>query len=235
MFPNLPNFRDLEGLPARGGVIGPRRLYRSDTLAHLTASEAATLTDAYGLATVVDLRAEDEVARYGRGPLGAATAVRYVPVPLGDITDITDRSSFYLGVLAQRGPEVAAAVRTLAAPDALPALVHCAAGCDRTGVFVAIVLDLVGVADEVICADYALTAAAVDAINERLRRNALAEGEAWPPDWPDGLDWHPAAPMMARALTRIRDRWGDGRGWARANGLTDADIAALRAALVIEG
>lgn len=234
MFPNLPNFRDLAGLPARGGVIGPRRLYRSDTVAHLTTAEAATLTGAYGLATVVDLRDADEVTRYGRGPLGTAP-VRYVPVPLGDITDISDRAAFYVEVLAQRGEAVAAALRTLAEPDALPALVHCAAGCDRTGVFVAILLDLVGVPDEVICADYARTAGAVDAINERLRLNALAEGQAWPPDWPDGLRWHPAAPMMATALARIRARWGSGSGWARAHGLTDADIDGLRAALVIPG
>ncbi|MEV0719387.1 tyrosine-protein phosphatase [Asanoa sp. NPDC050611] len=234
MFPNLPNFRDLAGLPARGGVIGPRRLYRSDTVSHLTPAEAATLTGEYGLATVVDLRDASEMSLYGRGPLGA-TPVRYVPVPLGDITDISDRSAFYVGVLAQRGHEVAAALRTLADPDALPALVHCAAGCDRTGVFVAILLDLLGVPDEVICADYARTAGAVDAINERLRVNALAAGEPWPPDWPDGLDWHPAAPMMATALARIRARWGSGRGWAAVHGLTDADIDALRAALVIDG
>ncbi|MDG4824235.1 tyrosine-protein phosphatase [Asanoa sp. WMMD1127] len=234
MFPNLPNFRDLAGLPAGDGVIGPRRLYRSDAVSHLTSAEAARLTGDYGLATVVDLRDDSEVARHGRGPLASAP-LRYVPVPLGDITDISDRAAFYVGVLAQRGEVVAAALRTLADPDALPALVHCAAGCDRTGVFVAILLDLVGVPHEVICADYARTADAVDAINERLRRDALAMGEPWPPDWPDGLNWHPAAPMMATALERIRERWGDGRGWARAHGLTDADIAALRGALVIAG
>jgi hypothetical protein len=96
-------------------------------------------------------------------------------------------------------------------------------------VLVAIVLELVGVPDELICADFAATAAAVDPINARLARNAVEYGEVWPPpEGPDGLDWHPTAAMMATTLDRVRARWGSGEGWARAHGLTDSELTSLR-------
>jgi protein-tyrosine phosphatase len=45
-------------------------------------------------------------------------------------------------------------VRTLIDADGTPALVHCSAGKDRTGWAVALVLLALGVADEVVVADY---------------------------------------------------------------------------------
>jgi hypothetical protein len=37
---------------------------------------------------------------------------------------------------------------------------------------------------------------------------------------------------MTSMLDQVRERWGDMAGWARDNGLTDDDLAALRAGLV---
>lgn len=51
-----------------------------------------------------------------------------------------------------------------------PVLVHCAAGKDRTGIGVALVLRLLGVAHEEVIADYLLTDEARDAIDRRLNR-----------------------------------------------------------------
>ena len=227
VFDNLYNFRDLGGL----GAVRPRRLYRSDSVAHASAGDADALVDRYGLATVVDLRGDREIGRYGRGPLTDA-AVDYLPVPVTDLERYDDRPGYYVGVLAERGDPIAATIRRLTVPGALPALIHCEAGCDRTGILTAIVLDLVGVPDDEICADFAATAAATERINERTIRNAAAHGEVWPrPDDRDGLDWQPTADMMVTTLTRMRERWGSGEGWARAYGLTGADLAALRAAL----
>jgi protein-tyrosine phosphatase len=67
----------------------------------------------------------------------------------------------YRFVIDERGSYVAAAVRHLCAPGALPALVHCSAGKDRTGLIVALVLAAAGVPDDVIAADYALSADAL--------------------------------------------------------------------------
>jgi protein-tyrosine phosphatase len=49
-----------------------------------------------------------------------------------------------------RTENVVEAVRLLGGADAGPSLVHCAAGKDRTGVLVALVLDAVGVRREAV-------------------------------------------------------------------------------------
>ena len=230
VFENLYNFRDLGGL-------GPVAPHRSSTAATRSRThpraDAEALVDRYGLATVIDLRGDREIGRYGRGPLADAS-VAYLPVPVTDLGRYNDRAGYYVGVLEERGDVLADTIRRLTVPGALPALIHCEAGCDRTGVLTAIILDLAGVPDHEICADFAATAEATERINERIIRNAAAHGEVWPrADDRDGLDWHPTAEMMVTTLARIRTRWGSGEGWARAYGLTDADLAALRAALTV--
>ena len=62
----------------------------------------------------------------------------------------------YLGYLEERPEEVAGALRSITtAPGA--AIVHCAAGKDRTGVVVALALTMAGVEPEAIVADYIAT------------------------------------------------------------------------------
>ncbi|MGR7001843.1 tyrosine-protein phosphatase [Yinghuangia aomiensis] len=63
--------------------------------------------------------------------------------------------------------DLAAAVRAIAAPDAPPVLIHCTAGKDRTGILVALLLDLVGVQRPEIVADYTRSQAALSEIRAR--------------------------------------------------------------------
>ena len=58
----------------------------------------------------------------------------------------------------------------MADPDGPPALFHCAAGKDRTGVLAALVLDAVGVERDAIVADFALTNERLERVGARLRR-----------------------------------------------------------------
>ena len=64
--------------------------------------------------------------------------------------------------------EPIAKVVTVLARTRDPAVFHCAAGKDRTGVISALLLSLLGVREEVIVADYAATRESLDAIVERL-------------------------------------------------------------------
>src|ERR1700750_1782253 len=82
----------------------------------------------------------------------------------------TDRVAHYLNYLKYAGDRVLEAVRIMAAPDGLPALFHCAAGQERTGVVAALVLDAVGVEREAVIADFALTNERLDRVAGRLRR-----------------------------------------------------------------
>jgi len=57
-----------------------------------------------------------------------------------------------------------------------PVLVHCAAGKDRTGIAVALVLRLLGVERDLVLADYILTEQASEAIDQRLNRDERVSG-----------------------------------------------------------
>ena len=228
-FEGMVNFRDLGGLPADGGVVRHGVLFRSDSLAYATKADATRLVHELGLATVIDLRGQYEVERLGRGPL-AETPVVYVSAPIVDVSDADNLARHYLAMLDEKGGVLGGMIRLLAGAESLPAVFHCEAGCDRTGVLAAAVLGLLGVPDEEIAEDYALTAAAMPAIHARVRKVARQLGLPARPGVV--VEWTPEAHMMAEALRLARERWGGMRQWARLHAVTGDDVQALRAALV---
>jgi protein tyrosine/serine phosphatase len=140
-----------------------------------------------------------------------------------------DRSiSHYLGYLQERPDSVVAALRVMTLDDGA-ALVHCAAGKDRTGVVCAFALEAVGVTREETVADYARTGERIDALLARLRAS-----RTYGPD----LDSRPAdthvphAFIMDKFLSTVDERFGGVLGWLGLHGWADADTAALRSRLV---
>jgi protein-tyrosine phosphatase len=235
------NARDLGGLPtADGGTTRPGLIFRSDTVQHLTDGDARTLTDGLGLRTLIDLRTPGEAGREGRGVL-AGTPVHYLNIPFlpdaylepGDPEHklIVERraqqepAEHYLEYLTRPGSPVADAVRVFARPDELPALFHCAAGKDRTGVLAALVLELVGVDRETIVADYLLTNERIGAIQRRLIALGSYQDSA-------GRDISCLPETLWRFFERLDSRWGGAAGWAHAAGLDDPEVKALRQTLV---
>ena len=119
-------------------------------------------------------------------------------------------------------------IRVLAESPA-PAVYHCAAGKDRTGVISAVLLGLLGVEEGIIVADYALSSANIDAIIERLN---AAEGyramlETLPPE-----TMHALPQTMEGFLARIAQRYGSMAGYARDIDLGDETVEKLRFSLL---
>ena len=235
----LDNVRDVGGLPLRdGGRTRPGVLMRSASLHYLTPGDVEHLVDVLGLKLVLDLRTGREVDRDGPTAVARAgvetvwlsfLAENGEPLPEAD-DDLDPMVHNYLGYLSQRGENVVQAVRRLAAPDAGPALVHCAAGKDRTGMLVALVLDAVGVQRPAVLADSVLSAEQVPAM---FRRWTTAAGEPMPADLTPHL---PRVEVMATVLARLDTEHGTGEaggaaGWLAANGLDDADLDRLRGRL----
>lgn len=170
------NFRDLGGYAGVDGrTIRWKRLFRSDALAHLTEPDLATLGP-IGVTTIVDLRSHDELAESGPSPLIAAHGARHRHLPFlsqsaapVDYSQLPPLSELYVQMLERGAPTIKAVFELLADDATYPAVVHCAAGKDRTGVTVALVLRTLGVDDETIAADYALTGIAMERILDRLR------------------------------------------------------------------
>jgi protein-tyrosine phosphatase len=230
------NFRDLGGYPTAGGArLRWRVLFRSDALHLLTARDVARLTRELGIVHVVDLRSSGEIAIDGRGRLEEED-VRIHHLPLFDgagtaSADLADRISladrYFLMTEHAKAP-IARVLATLADADA-PAVYHCAAGKDRTGVVSAVLLGLLGVADEVIVADYAATQQNLDAIVARLMASEGYQSmlENLPPD-----TLHAEPMTMVSLLVRVRARYGSMRGYVHDIGLSEADVARLERRLL---
>lgn len=242
-FEGLDNVRDAGGLPLRaGGRTRFGQVLRSANLRHVTDADVAHLVDVFGLRLVIDLRTAREIDRDGPTAVADAgvetVALSFIPedgealpeTGRGDPVDTDPLLRSYLGYLVDRTENVVEAVRLLGHPDAGPTLVHCAAGKDRTGVLLALVLDAVGVEREAVIADYALSAQYVEAM---FRRWTTAFGR----EMPDDLTPHlPRAEVIATVLARLDEEHGRGGrdgavGWLRRNGLDDASLERLRARL----
>jgi protein-tyrosine phosphatase len=230
------NFRDLGGYPTGDGRrVRWRQLYRSDALHLLTAADVTRLRHDLGVGDVVDLRSSAEVRADGRGLL-EREAVRFHHLPLfdGEVrSGGAERADYTLAdryvLLAEYAAEAIGRVVTVLAEAPGPAVYHCAAGKDRTGVISAVVLGVLGVRDEVIVADYAATQENLDAIVERLMasdgyQTMLA---ALPPD-----TLHAEPATMVALLERLREKYGSMRGYVRAAGVADATLERLAARLL---
>jgi protein-tyrosine phosphatase len=231
LYDGLVNFRDLGGLPVTGGGrVRDGVLFRSDSLCYASAADAEHLIGVLNLATVIDLRESVEIADFGRGPVGDA-GLGYLNLPIGDVPTATTRAEFYLGVMTTYGPAIADIIRTLVSPQALPAVIHCHVGCDRTGAVAAAILSLIGVPEPDVAADYARSRRANDVIRQRARDRRAMLGL---PQMDDAYyaAWDPRAEIMVETLGLLRARWGGIEGWAADVGLTAVDIAAIRSALV---
>ncbi len=230
------NFRDLGGYPTSDGrTVRWRRLFRSDALHLLTATDVAHIRDELGIGEVIDLRSTYELRSEGSGPLTDA-GLRHHHIPLFDgdtrqgkaeATKITLADRYVLMAEFARAP-IARVLTTLAEADT-PAIYHCAAGKDRTGVISAIVLGVLGVADAVIVADYAATQENLDAIVDRLLslKGYRTMLDALPPD-----TLHATPETMVAFLGRIREQYGSMADYAHAAGVPAAAVARLRARLV---
>src|SRR5690349_8901550 len=155
------NLRDIGDYPTGSGARTRwGRLFRSDA-ARFTGDRQ--LTD-LGLRTVIDLRDDVEVVALPTGLTAFVPTVLRRPLDPRALLGALDTGSsdplgeLYVAMIRERGRRLAEIVTDLAAPGALPALVHCAAGKDRTGVVIALVLSAIGVPDDVVATDYALTA-----------------------------------------------------------------------------
>lgn len=231
------NFRDLGGYPTDDGRrVRWRQLFRSDALHHLSPRDVERFTRELGIRHVVDLRSSAELDAEGRGPLAAGSA-RFHHLPLFDeeipedqrrpAADLELAERYFLMAEFARAV-VAKVIVTLAAADA-PAVYHCAAGKDRTGVVSAILLGLLGVRDEIIVADYAASQDNLDAVIERLLATRSYQDmlRTLPED-----TLHARPETMSSLLGRLRERYGSVEGYATESGVPESSLARLRERLL---
>jgi protein tyrosine/serine phosphatase len=229
------NVRDLGGIPTEDGAeTSFGVVVRSDNVQRLR--DLQTL-ERHGIARVVDLRFDDELA---------ADAPRHLPVEVVRVPlvrfDAQDRALLeeraaalapaeylewsYLHVLDEFRGNFGRAVRAIAESDGT-VCVHCMGGRDRTGLVTALLLRVAGVSAADIAEDYWLSEEPLREDHELWVAEALNEVEA------RVRSVFLVAPreVMVGVIATLEEQYGSVRGYLRAAGVPDDELNAFVARL----
>jgi protein-tyrosine phosphatase len=229
------NLRDLGGYEtADGRTIKWRTLFRADGV-HRLEPEAFT---ELGIRTVLDLRTHGEIEERGR----ASGDHDWHHLPM--LKTLWERSSFteettaerfladrYLVMLDEGAESLVTILDLLADPERVPAVFHCAAGKDRTGVVAAVVLAVLGVDDDVIAQDYGLSRLGMDRMVEYIRETY--------PDRYDAMSDQPSAFLQAPEaamrlfLADVEAAYGSLPAYVSSLGVDGSTIDRLRTNLLV--
>lgn len=223
----VPNLRDVGGMTTQEGQhVRHGRVLRSAVPA---ANDRVPSGMAWPPSLVIDLRSPNESEQMH--PL-AGPGVRVINLPLlsalrpGTALQ-ADLTGLYAVLVDHASLHLVELVREVASAPG-PTLIHCAAGKDRTGISVALLLRLLGVSREQVVADYGVTADAHREIAARLRNGPGSTHRATLPAGFFGVS--------TEAIDTVLDTWDDHedgvQGWFRSSGGDDALIDDLRRALL---
>ena len=242
-----PNFRDIGGYETVDGRhVRWRMVFRSDALSSITQADEARIARLH-IVSEVDLRTVQERVsgpdRWLRPPNNIYESPKPSLAPLIGpmLASVKDALSarawlqgFYARMPDQYRTEYARLFQDLALGQE-PLLIHCTAGKDRTGVASAILLSALGVPRQAVVADYTLTetlsppTVGTAAATSSRANGALAR---LPADARMELSRSEDSFILA-ALRSIDQEYGSVDGYLRtALGLSDADIAKLKARLI---
>lgn len=124
-----------------------------------------------------------------------------------DISRFADLGAVNASSLQRNAGNISAIFRALAAAPVGPVMISCRAGRDRTGMVVALLLDLGGVSRDLVVEDY-------------VQVPVSTENRA-----PDGAD-------IRQMLDHVSREFDSTRGYLRWLGLADEDVTALGALLL---
>jgi protein tyrosine/serine phosphatase len=239
----LINARDSGGLTAAGGVVREGALVRSDVLNDLTPNGVEALIE-HGVRTVIDVRSANEISHaWERYPLREHDLVEYRNLPFRAPRDeaaaaavraawdgAQSREDYNRVDLDHNGPGMTAILGAIADAPAGGVLIHCHAGKDRTGMVIALALSAVGVSDEDIADDYALTQLVLEEImTEWFQSLAVTDDGEKERLWNLSV---PSREAMLDTLAYLRERYGGAERYLLEAGMTQDQMARLRARLV---
>jgi hypothetical protein len=220
-------------------------LLRADSLDALGADDVRHLRDEIGVAAVVDLRRHTEhlptpPAYFAEGPwrrhalplveegaLAATDAAAAFPEAAANLYD------WMIATAGGRVVEIFDLAVGLGGRGAM--VVHCAAGKDRTGIVVAVLLLAAGVDEEEVIADYHVTEQRMEAVRAALRASGVVlSGDALVRYRELARRDLLGAPRVAMqgAITHLNERFGGAAGYLQAHGASAESITRWREILI---
>ncbi|KZT09151.1 uncharacterized protein LAESUDRAFT_540086 [Laetiporus sulphureus 93-53] len=233
---------------AASRIVKPAVLFRSGEPSRITSRGVDSLR-VLGVRKVFDLRADVEISKYNT-PNAAIEGVEFVRVPILDDafdpvgiaerlkTFATSESEaflkLYIQILLSGGPAFEVILTHLRdAPD-VPCLLHCTAGKDRTGVFAAVILMLLGASDDDITKDYTLTTyglrPALPLLAARFQKDHVYRD-----NWAGTVNMSTAKPQSIQNIMKyIHERFGGVEGYLKTHtSLREEDFARIRENLLV--
>ncbi|KAJ8699232.1 hypothetical protein PTI98_002368 [Pleurotus ostreatus] len=205
---------------------------------------------ALGIKKVFDLRSQTEIKSFQAPPL-EIDGVEVVNCPIMkdeafdpaslakrlssfDTDEVKTFLALYFSFLKAGGPSVELILRHIRDQKDHPCLIHCTAGKDRTGVFVALIQLLAGMGEEDIINDYALTTYGLQPLLPTLLKRFEAN-EVYKNNWSGALNMATAKAETFRAfLSAFREKYGTAEQYIKAKtSLNDDDIEIIRANLLV--
>lgn len=169
--PTAVNLRDIGGYGTEDGRrVRTGLVYRAGSLADLSLADQQGLVD-LDLRSVIDLRTPKELEQKpDRLPASLQSGWAHVPVYVeNNSSEFIKRLVLFRGrldraladgyreLLDRRAHVFGNILDRLSRSERLPALIHCTAGKDRTGIAIALLLLALGVPESDVVADYSLT------------------------------------------------------------------------------
>jgi protein-tyrosine phosphatase len=189
-------YRDLGGIRTTDGHSIRHGVLARSGSQHALCAVTAKAIRAGGAARIIDLRWPRECER-APSPFLGHEVYRHVQM-LDDVLGYEPPPDTYAPMLDHNRARIAQAFRAVA--DAPPGLVvvHCTVGRDRTGVLIALLLQVAGVGAEAVAADYAVSASSATPMINTLEHLDECYGGASPYLRACGVEQH--------RLTAVR-RW----------------------------
>lgn len=166
----VSNFRDIGGYQTiNGRRVAWGKIYRAASLAHMSLGDQQRLSD-MSVQLVCDMRTEEETSE---DPDQLPDGMPYLHLPAqsnenrffrvtrmllsqGYVANLLP--DLYTRIMIDGNPQVFAEIfKRVADANQLPLVIHCAAGKDRTGIAVGLILRVLGVPEDVVIADYTLS------------------------------------------------------------------------------
>jgi len=216
----IANFRDLGGYSCNGGMTKWGVFFRSTSL-HKAVEEDVAIMERMGISRILDLRYPGEREEKPDVPVKGAdwmgiSLLGTIPVEEIDVNDEEEDTktliNMYRQIIASSRAEIKDSVQAMIQAEG-PALFHCAAGKDRTGILAMLLLGAVGVSREDIIADYEMSHHYIRSFTEDISGSHGSN--------------------MQKLFDEIVEEWGSVTGFLQECGISQKELSRLNEKFVL--